>query len=71
MSCHNHSIDLKRAKCKSAVMCAYKCLMSDEPHCVAMEAAQKVYAYHNPDADKACVENTVEHWVAEDSGRIH
>ena len=74
MSCSsptdNRAKDPMRAKCKSAVMCAYKCLMSDEPHCVAMDAARRVYQYHNPADDKTCAALVVEQWVAQETDQI-
>lgn len=76
MSCSDHkkkdnATDPIRARCKSAVMCAYKCLMSDEPHCVAMEAAERVYRFHNPKDSKECAALVVERWVASETDQIH
>lgn len=49
-------------KCYGAVMRTYKSL-SDEPHHVAMEAAQRVYRHHHPEDSKEDAHLTVERWV--------
>jgi len=51
-------------KCYGAVMRTYKS-MSDEPHDVALSAAQRVYRYHHPEDLKADAHLTVERWVNE------
>ncbi|MDB2683007.1 hypothetical protein N9Z27_02005 [Alphaproteobacteria bacterium] len=55
--------DENRCKCKSAVLKAYKCMSSDEPHIVALEAAKRVYQYHHPEDSKENQALTVERWV--------
>lgn len=49
-------------KCYGAVMRTYRG-MSDEPHTVALEAAQRVYAFHHPEDSKADARLTVERWI--------
>jgi len=44
-------------------MCAYKCMLLDEPENVALEAAQKVYRFHHPEDRKGDAHLTVERWV--------
>lgn len=51
-------------KCYGAVMRTF-ISMSDEPHHVALEAAQRVYRYHHPEDSKADAHLTVESWVHE------
>lgn len=57
----------KDCKCYRAVMRAYKALTGDKtiPDMIALEAAQKVYAFHRPEVcvDEAVV--TVERWVSD------
>ena len=52
-------------QCYGAVMRTYKCMSSDEPHHVALEAAQRVYRYHHPEDPKDIAHLTVERWVNE------
>lgn len=49
-------------KCYGAVMRTFHS-MSDEPHQVALEAAQRVYRYHHPEDPKHIAHLTVERWV--------
>ena len=63
--------DPQRCKCRGAVLKTYKLMSSDEPHHVAMEAAQRVYRYHHPEDMRACAALIVERWVYEDTGRYH
>ncbi len=51
-------------KCYSAVMRTYKSMISDEPHSVALEAAQRVYRFHHPEDSKIDAHLTVESWIA-------
>ncbi len=55
-------------KCYQAVMRTYKSLAGDKsiPDTVAMEAAQRVYAFHFPDVEGDQVSLTVESWINED-----
>lgn len=50
-------------KCYSAVMRAYKCMKSDEPENVALDAALRVYRYHHPEDTKRDAFLTVQSWV--------
>lgn len=52
-------------KCYGAVMRTYRALC-DEPHTVALEAAQRVYAFHHPEDSKDDVALTVQRWIAEE-----
>lgn len=49
-------------------MCAFKCMLDDEPEKVALEAAKRVYRYHHPNDPKEMASLTVERWVSE--GRV-
>ena len=49
-------------KCYGAVMRAYKG-MSNESHEVALEVAQRVYAFHHPEDRAQDANLTVERWV--------
>ncbi len=57
----------KASDCKAykAVMQAYKCILSDEPASVALEAAQRVYRFHYPEDNKMIGDLTVERWVSQ------
>jgi len=50
-------------KCYSAVMRTYKCMKSDEPETIALEAAIRVYRYHHPEDSKRDASLTVQSWV--------
>ena len=50
-------------KCYGAVMRAYKCMKSDEPETVALEAAVRVYRHHHPEDSKHDARLTVQSWV--------
>ena len=52
-------------KCYGAVMRTY-ISMSDEPHCVALEAAARVYHYHHPEDTKGDAFLTVQRWISEE-----
>lgn len=56
-------------KCYGAVMRTYKSMMRDEPHHIAMEAAQRVYRFHHPEDSKEDAHLTVERWIS--AGHIH
>jgi hypothetical protein len=43
--------------------------MSDEPHHVALQAAQRVYRHHHPEDSPDEANLTVERWVADQ--RVH
>lgn len=55
-------------RCYGAVMRTYKA-MSDEPHHVALQAAQRVYRHHHPEDSPDQGNLTVERWVADQ--RVH
>jgi len=63
--------DPERCKCQNAVLRTYKCMVSDEPHSVAMNAAQRVYRHHHPEDKRACAALIVERWIYEATGRYH
>lgn len=51
-------------RCYGAVMRTYKS-MSDEPHHVALQAAQRVYRHHHPEDSPDHANLTVERWIAD------
>ncbi len=54
-------------KCYSAVMRTFKSMKSDEPECIALEAAIRVYQYHHPEDKKTDARLTVQSWVHAES----
>lgn len=57
-------------KCYGAVMRTYAS-MSDEPHHVALYAAQRVYRFHHPEDAIEIAHLTVERWVSGAQDNIH
>ncbi|MCB9984054.1 MAG: hypothetical protein H6861_10390 [Rhodospirillales bacterium] len=51
-------------KCYGAVMRTYNTMVKDEPHHIAMEAAQRVYRFHHPEDSKEDAQLTVERWIS-------
>ena len=56
-------------KCYNAVMNTYSKLIEDTPHCIALQAAARVYAYHHPEDKKGDAFLTVQSWIT--AGNLH
>lgn len=61
--CFDAAKDPERCKCRAAVLRAYKIMKLDEPEGVALEAAIRIYRYHNPEDCIDTAHLTVERWV--------
>lgn len=63
LPCFDAARDPERCKCRKAVLQAYKIMCLDEPQGVALEAAIRIYRYHNPQDCSDTAHLTVERWI--------